>query len=152
MGVPRSRRGRAHSDRRRTRPAIGVPRWRGAESGRRRLAGAPVIQQAVQHVDGAEGHHRCRARLNDDGVEGLIHISELADRRVNHPKEVVSENEEYDLRIIRIDTDKRRMGLSLKQALPKEEIDWQIAPSAAGSEESLDDEIVDNEELVPVMA
>lgn len=92
------------------------------------------------------------ARLNDDGVEGLIHISELADRRVNHPKEVVSENEEYDLRIIRIDTDKRRMGLSLKQALPKEEIDWQIAPSAAGSEESLAEEIVANEELVPVMA
>jgi len=69
------------------------------------------------------------ARLNDDGVEGLIHISELADRRVNHPKEVVAEGEEYDLRIIRIDTDKRRMGLSLKQALPKAEIDWQIAPS-----------------------
>jgi len=69
------------------------------------------------------------ARLNDDGVEGLIHISELADRRVNHPKEVVSEGEEYDLRIIRIDTDKRRMGLSLKQALPKDEVDWQIAPS-----------------------
>jgi len=71
------------------------------------------------------------ARLNDDGVEGLIHISELADRRVNHPKEVVSEGEEYDLRIIRIDTDKRRMGLSLKQALPKDEVDWQIAPSDA---------------------
>ena len=69
------------------------------------------------------------ARLNDEGVEGLIHISELADRRVNHPKEVVAEGEEYDLRIIRIDTDKRRMGLSLKQALPKAEIDWQIAPS-----------------------
>lgn len=70
------------------------------------------------------------ARLNNDGIEGLIHISELSDRRVTHPKEVVSEGEEYDLRIIRIETDKRRMGLSLKQALPQEpEIDWQIAPS-----------------------
>jgi small subunit ribosomal protein S1 len=70
------------------------------------------------------------ARLEVDGVEGLIHISELSDKRVTHPKEVVNEGEEYELRIIRIDTDKRRMGLSLKQALPKEQtLDWQIAPS-----------------------
>jgi small subunit ribosomal protein S1 len=76
------------------------------------------------------------ARIDDSGVEGLIHISELSDRRVNHPKEVVSEGDEYDLRIIRIDTDKRRLGLSLKQALPPEEkleVDWQIAPSDAAS-------------------
>jgi small subunit ribosomal protein S1 len=72
------------------------------------------------------------ARIGDSGVEGLIHISELSDRRVNHPKEVVNEGEEYDLRIIRIDSDKRRLGLSLKQALPPEaanDLDWQIAPS-----------------------
>jgi small subunit ribosomal protein S1 len=73
------------------------------------------------------------ARLENDGVEGLIHISELSDKRVTHPKEVVNEGEEYELRIIRIDTDKRRMGLSLKQALPKEQIDWQIAPSENGT-------------------
>ena len=60
------------------------------------------------------------ARL-DSGVEGLIHISELANRRVNHPKEIVAEGEEHELRIIRIDTDRQRMGLSLKQALPPEE-------------------------------
>jgi small subunit ribosomal protein S1 len=74
------------------------------------------------------------ARLEKDGIEGLIHVSELTDRRITHPKEVVSEGEEYDLRIIRIDTDKRRMGLSLKQALPpsaESEVDWQIAPSDA---------------------
>ena len=75
------------------------------------------------------------ARLDENGVEGLIHISELSDQRVTHPREVVKESEEYNLRIIRIDTDKRRMGLSLKQALPpdeKVEIDWQIAPSEGG--------------------
>jgi small subunit ribosomal protein S1 len=67
----------------------------------------------------------------------LIHISELADRRINHPKEVVSEGEQYDLRIIRIDVDKRRMGLSLKQALPVEEnveFDWAPAPLEEASE------------------
>ncbi|HXF62496.1 MAG TPA: S1 RNA-binding domain-containing protein [Caldilineaceae bacterium] len=72
------------------------------------------------------------ARLEKDGIEGLIHVSELTDKRITHPREVVAEGEEYDLRIIRIDTDKRRMGLSLKQAQPADpalEIDWQVAPS-----------------------
>ncbi|MFN3979365.1 MAG: 30S ribosomal protein S1 [Caldilinea sp.] len=73
------------------------------------------------------------ARLVDTGIEGLIHISELSERRVAHPKEVVAEGDVYDLRIIRIESDKRRLGLSLKQALPEPEIDWQIAPSTATS-------------------
>jgi small subunit ribosomal protein S1 len=69
------------------------------------------------------------ARLVDTGIEGLIHISELSERRVTHPKEVVSEGDVYDLRIIRIEGDKRRLGLSLKQAMPASpEVDWQIAP------------------------
>ena len=90
------------------------------------------------------------ARIEENGIEGLIHISELSDKRVAHPKEVVKEGEEYDLRIIRIETDKRRLGLSLKQALPPEqkvELDWAIAPSEA--EATLD---VSNEELAEVAA
>jgi small subunit ribosomal protein S1 len=77
------------------------------------------------------------ARLEKDGIEGLIHVSELTDRRIAHPKEVVAEGEEYDLRIIRIDVDKRRMGLSLKQAQPvgqEVEVDWQVAPSDENAE------------------
>jgi small subunit ribosomal protein S1 len=81
------------------------------------------------------------ARLDENGVEGLIHISELSDQRVAHPREVVAEGQEYDLRIIRIDTDKRRMGLSLKQAFPQDEkvdLDWQIAPSDEQGDEATD--------------
>ena len=74
------------------------------------------------------------ARLVDTGIEGLIHISELAERRVAHPKEAVGEGDVYPLRIIRIESDKRRLGLSLKQALPEPEIDWQIAPSGESSQ------------------
>jgi len=48
-------------------------------------------------------------------IEGLIHISELSDHRVGHPREVVSENEVLTLRIVKIDRAQRRMGLSLKQ-------------------------------------
>ena len=58
------------------------------------------------------------ARLEKDGIEGLIHVSELTEQRIGHPREIVTEGQEYDLRIIRIDMEKRRMGLSLKQAMP----------------------------------
>jgi small subunit ribosomal protein S1 len=53
----------------------------------------------------------------EDGIEGLIHVSELADERIQHPKQVVHEGQELILRIIRIDPQRRRMGLSLLRAL-----------------------------------
>ncbi|MCB0149271.1 MAG: S1 RNA-binding domain-containing protein, partial [Caldilineaceae bacterium] len=82
------------------------------------------------------------ARLVDTGIEGLIHISELAERRVNHPKEVVGEGDVYELRIIRIESDKRRLGLSLKQAMPSQELDWQIAPTDESDDDFDGDEMV----------
>ena len=54
------------------------------------------------------------ARL-EDGIEGLIHVSELAEGRVAHPKNVVKEGDVLDLKVIRIDPAKRRIGLSLKR-------------------------------------
>jgi small subunit ribosomal protein S1 len=53
----------------------------------------------------------------EDGIEGLIHVSELVDDRVTHPKQVVGEGQDLLLRIIRIDPQRRRMGLSLRRAL-----------------------------------
>lgn len=53
----------------------------------------------------------------EDGIEGLIHVSELADERITHPKQVVGEGQQLILRIIRIDPQRRRMGLSLRRAL-----------------------------------
>jgi small subunit ribosomal protein S1 len=50
------------------------------------------------------------------GVEGLIHISELANRRVIHPREVLNENEEISVRVLDVDLDRRRISLSRKQA------------------------------------
>jgi small subunit ribosomal protein S1 len=54
----------------------------------------------------------------DGGIEGLIHISELSHQVIKHPRDVVSEGEEFELRIIRIEPERRRLGLSLKQAQP----------------------------------
>lgn len=51
----------------------------------------------------------------EDGIEGLVHVSELSEERVNHPREVVQEGQEVTVRIIRIDAQRRRMGLSLRR-------------------------------------
>lgn len=50
------------------------------------------------------------------GIEGLIHISELANRRIVHPREVVNEDEEITVRVLDIDLSRRRISLSRKQA------------------------------------
>jgi small subunit ribosomal protein S1 len=59
--------------------------------------------------------------------EGLIHISELSDRRVEHPREVVQEGQDLTLRVIKIDRKRRRIGLSLKRVTSSEyaDQDWQ---------------------------
>ena len=54
------------------------------------------------------------ARLENE-VEGLIHISEISEARIEHPKERLKEGEQVTLRIIRIDADQRRIGLSLRK-------------------------------------
>ena len=54
------------------------------------------------------------ARLEGD-LEGLIHISEIADHRIEHPKEVLHDGDVKTLRIIRIDTDQHRIGLSMRK-------------------------------------
>jgi len=50
------------------------------------------------------------------GVEGLVHISELADHHVENPREVVQPDQEVAVRIIEIDGERRRLSLSLKRA------------------------------------
>jgi small subunit ribosomal protein S1 len=51
-----------------------------------------------------------------DGLEGLIHISELSHQRVAHPGDVVREGQTIKLKIISLDSERHRLGLSLKQA------------------------------------
>ncbi len=50
----------------------------------------------------------------EDGIEGLIHISELSEGHVQHPRDVVKEGETIHVRVIRIDPARRRIGLSCK--------------------------------------
>ncbi|MBC7254115.1 MAG: 30S ribosomal protein S1 [Actinobacteria bacterium] len=50
------------------------------------------------------------------GIEGLVHISELSNRHVEKPEEVLEVNQEIEVKIIDIDIDRRRISLSLRQA------------------------------------
>jgi small subunit ribosomal protein S1 len=51
----------------------------------------------------------------EEGVEGLIHISELDEKHVDNPNEVVSIGDELELKVISLDPEERRIGLSLKE-------------------------------------
>jgi small subunit ribosomal protein S1 len=51
----------------------------------------------------------------EDGLEGLLHISELADHKVDNPEDVVKVGEEIEVKVLRVDADERKIGLSRKR-------------------------------------
>jgi small subunit ribosomal protein S1 len=51
----------------------------------------------------------------EDGLEGLLHISELADHKVENPEDVVKVGEDIEVKILRVDADERKIGLSRKR-------------------------------------
>ncbi|HET8862586.1 MAG TPA: 30S ribosomal protein S1 [Solirubrobacterales bacterium] len=77
------------------------------------------------------------------GVEGLVHISELADHHVESPTEVVEPNSKLNVKILEIDEERRRLSLSIKrvegQNMPMGDLGEQIA-SAEGGEEGTPEE------------
>jgi small subunit ribosomal protein S1 len=77
----------------------------------------------------------------DEGIEGLVHISELAERHVEIPEQVVQVGDEIFVKVIDIDLDRRRISLSLKQAnegLTGEETDFD--PTLYGMAASYDEQ------------
>ncbi len=55
----------------------------------------------------------------EDGLEGLLHISELADHKIENPEEVVKVGDEIEVKVLRVDIDdERKIGLSRKR------VDW----------------------------
>ncbi|MGI6037875.1 MAG: bifunctional 4-hydroxy-3-methylbut-2-enyl diphosphate reductase/30S ribosomal protein S1 [Limnochordia bacterium] len=55
----------------------------------------------------------------EDGVEGLVHISQMADHHVSDPNEIVHEGEQVQVKIVSIDEDAHRIGLSIREVGPK---------------------------------
>lgn len=61
----------------------------------------------------------------EDGLEGLLHISELSDQKVENPQEVVSVGDEIEVKILRVDSEERKIGLSRKR------VEWAEEDEAA---------------------
>lgn len=61
----------------------------------------------------------------EDGLEGLLHISELSDHKVDNPESVVKVGEEIEVKILRVDTEDRKIGLSRRR------VDWTQEQEAA---------------------
>jgi small subunit ribosomal protein S1 len=66
-----------------------------------------------------------------DGLEGLLHISELADHKVDNPEDIVKVGGDIEVKILRVDIDERKIGLSRKR------VDWAPEqPTQAAAEET----------------
>ena len=63
----------------------------------------------------------------EDELEGLLHVSELADHKVENPQDVVKVSQELEVKILRVDTEERKIGLSLKRA------QWAAEEGGAGA-------------------
>jgi small subunit ribosomal protein S1 len=68
----------------------------------------------------------------EEGIEGLIHISEISDTPLAHPREVVKEGDQVTVRVIRIDPVHRRIGLSLRRA--RRDMGYETSAEAADFE------------------
>lgn len=87
----------------------------------------------------------------EPGVEGLLHLSQLSRSQVENAQEVVKEGETHLLRVVSIDPERQRIGLSLRAVNANEQIEWMAtreAEVAAEAEAEADDEAEDTVEEV----
>jgi len=66
----------------------------------------------------------------EDGLEGLLHISELADHKVENPEDVVTVGDELEVKVLRVDTEERKIGLSRRR------VEWSPEKEAAEAKKS----------------
>ncbi|MGK0303103.1 MAG: small subunit ribosomal protein S1 [Planctomycetota bacterium] len=69
----------------------------------------------------------------EQGLEGLLHISELADHKVENPEDVVKVGQRVEVRVIKIDTDERKIGLTLIQAHFEEGAEGTVTSTTSSS-------------------
>jgi small subunit ribosomal protein S1 len=99
--------------------------------GLKQLQDSPWDTLEQRHAIGSTVHGKVTKLMEfgafvelEPGIEGLIHISELAHNRVRRVRDVVQEDQEVDVKILKIDREQRRIALSLKATLksPEEEV------------------------------
>lgn len=92
----------------------------------------------------------------EPGIEGLLHLSQLSRTQVNEASEVVNVGETHLLRIVSIDSDRQRIGLSLRAVSAQEQIEWMaqrdlepdttVAGETEAEEEIVDEEIIETDQ------
>ena len=65
----------------------------------------------------------------EDGLEGLLHISELSDDKIENPEDLVKVGDEIEVKVLRVDTEERKIGLSRRR------VDWNEEQQAAAAKE-----------------
>jgi small subunit ribosomal protein S1 len=70
----------------------------------------------------------------EGGIEGLVHVSELSNTPITHPRDVVARGQRYLLEIVKIDPERQRIGLSLKRVPADEQAAWSAAQAAPVAE------------------
>ncbi len=83
----------------------------------------------------------------EDGLEGLLHISELAEHKVENPEDVVSVGDEIEVKILRVDSDDRKIGLSRKRVEWSEEFEEARAAESPAETENDTSSSVASEDL-----
>lgn len=92
----------------------------------------------------------------EPGIEGLLHLSQLSRTQVNEASEVVNVGETHLLRVVSIDSDRQRIGLSLRAVSAQEQIEWMaqrdlepdttVAGETEAEEEIVDEEIIETDQ------
>ena len=104
-----------------------------------------TVDQIVNRVVTKLADYGAFVRI-DRSIYGLLHISEITEETIQHPKEILSENQELELKIISLEPEKRRLGLSLKQ-INQENSENMVEPNEDVQDNEESDEIVSSTEL-----
>ena len=81
-----------------------------------------------------------------DGIEGLVHISEMARQHVDTPSQVTNVNETVQVKVMEIDLDRRRISLSMKAAAETLGFEVEVAPLDKPEDEEVEAEVVEVDE------
>jgi small subunit ribosomal protein S1 len=79
----------------------------------------------------------------EDGLEGLLHISELADQKVENPEDIVKVGDEIEVKVLRVDTEDRKIGLSRRR------VDWSAEQEAEDAKKRAAEEASENAGNIP---
>ncbi len=79
----------------------------------------------------------------EDGLEGLLHISELADHKIDNPEEVVKVGDPIEIKVLRVDTEDRKIGLSRRR------VDWSAEQEAEDARKRASEEAAQSANQIP---